>query len=95
MFETINAVFIAVGSRCSIAGWGYINKNNPVSSTLQWAEVPTRNTTECRVESFITFLREDLRHHYLTDSNVLLVKRLDIKTPSFFIYFFFVKIHLI
>ena len=83
MFETINVVFIAVGSRCSIAGWGLIDKNTPVSSTLQWAEVPIKNTTECRVESFMTFLREDLKMHYLTDSNVLLVKRLDIKTPSF------------
>ena len=81
--SVIHTVFIAVESSCSVAGWGATDPKRrfETSNSLLWAKVSIRNTTECRVKTFITFLKEDL--HNLTDSNVLLVKRLDIKTPSF------------
>ena len=30
------------------------------SNSLQWAKVPIRNVTECRVRSFVYFLEQDL-----------------------------------
>ena len=77
MFETIRIFSIAVGSSCSIAGWG-ATETSGSSDKLLWAKVPIRNVTECRVKAFITFLRFDL--HELTSLEVLLIKRPDSST---------------
>ena len=80
LLETIHIFCIAVGSSCAVAGWG-ATETSASSDKLLWAKVLIRNTTECRVENFITLLKHDL--HDLTDLTVLLVKRPVIKTPSF------------
>ena len=64
MFQTIHIVFIAVGSSCSVAGWG-ATETSGSSDKLLWAKVPIRNVTECRVRAFIHFLKVDL--HKLTN----------------------------
>ena len=87
MFETIHIVFIAVGTSCSVAGWGK-TETGFGSDELLWANVLIRNTTECRVDTFITFLKEDLKN--LTGLRVLLVKRPHIKTTNFVAYYFYV-----
>ena len=61
MFESIHIIFIVVGSSCSVAGWGVVDtKTRATSSSLQWAKVPIRNVTECRVRAFMYFLKADL-----------------------------------
>ena len=46
-------------SDCQIAGWG-VTETKETSNTLLWAKVPIRNVTECRVKTFIYFLKKDL-----------------------------------
>ena len=61
MFETIHIVLIVVGSSCSVAGWGVNDaKTGETPNSLLWAKVPIKNMTECRVRSFIYFLKQDL-----------------------------------
>ena len=63
MFEIIHVVFITVGSSCSVAGWGVVDTETRASSnSLQWAKVPIRNVTECRVRAFVYFLKYDLHN---------------------------------
>ena len=55
-----------MGSNCKVAGWGVIDpETEETPNFLQWAEVPIRNVTECRVRAFIHFLKVDL--HKLTN----------------------------
>ena len=61
MFERNHIVCVAEGSNCQVAGWGVIGKKSKeTSSTLLWAKIPIRNVTECRVRSFIYYLKQDL-----------------------------------
>ena len=88
LFETIHIVFITVGTSCSVAGWGK-TETGFLSDELLWANVLIRNTTECRVDKFIRFLKEDLKN--LTGLRVRLVKRPHIKTINFMAYYIYVS----
>ena len=64
--------FFAVGENCQVAGWGVLGPSRDTPTKLQWADVPIRNVTDCRVKAFLNFLKSDIKELTGSDSNSVL-----------------------
>ena len=62
-------VLFVVGENCQVAGWGDVGKSRHTSKALQWANVAIKDMTECRVKTFLYFLKNDIKELTGSDSN--------------------------
>ena len=49
-----------------------LDKSRNTPTVLQWADVPIRNVTDCRVKAFLHFLKEDIKNLTGSDSDSVL-----------------------
>ena len=70
--EVFKSVSLAK-TNCQVAGWGDLDDDaRHIPKVLQWAKVPIRNTTECRTNYFLNFLKGDMKNLTGSVSNSML-----------------------
>ena len=62
-------VLFVAGAHCQVAGWGDVGESRHTPKLLKWTNVAITDMAECRVKTFLYFLKNDIKELTGSDSN--------------------------